>query len=78
MIDGKAMVKPASLVSNTALFKTLATLMRAWVVVEPFTVQPWLPSLAVLEKRVVQDAPPSRESLMLTLPVMPAESQVIS
>ncbi len=56
-------VKLALLVSAMLELFTLRTRIRAFVVAGPLTLQLSEPSLAVSLKRVVQDAPPSRDIL---------------
>jgi hypothetical protein len=73
-----AMVKLASLISNTAGFKILVTFILALVVAGPVTLQFRLPSLVVEPMIVVHVAPSSRDSSILTSPVTLIELQVMA
>src|SRR5688572_2659823 len=59
--------KLASLLSQRRGVATVHTRSRARLVVGPVTVQACAPSLSTLAKSVVQEAPASRDSSMLTL-----------
>src|SRR5574341_712011 len=72
------MVKLASLVSQTTGALMLQMRMRAWVVCGRFTFHVCTPSLAVLEKIVVQLLPPFLEISIFTLPTTLLEVQVMT
>lgn len=65
----------ALLVSATVGSVRLVTRMRAWVVAGPVTVHACVPSLGVLPAIDVQEAPPSRDTSILTLPLSPLDVQ---
>jgi hypothetical protein len=67
-----------SLTSEIPVTTRLEIFIFALVVAAPETVQAQLPLLGVLAIIVVQEEPPSRESSILTLPVIPEDFQVIA